>query len=89
VPYTYELGDNFPNPFNPATVIPFEIPWQTWVNLSLVDASGRTLRTFINREMQAGRHRHTLIGDGLPSGMYLVRLESEIGIRIKKITLNK
>jgi hypothetical protein len=87
VPYTFELGDNFPNPFNPSTIIPFEIPWQTWVNLSLVDASGRTLRTLIDREMQAGRYRHTLNGDGLSSGLYIVRLQTEAGIKIKKITL--
>ncbi len=86
VPYSFELGNNYPNPFNPATVIPFEIPWQTWVNLSLVDASGRTLRTLINREMQAGRHLYTINGYALRSGLYIVRLETEIGVKLKNIT---
>lgn len=89
VPYAYELGDNFPNPFNPETVIPFEIPWQTWVRMSLIDASGRTLRILIDREFQAGRHRQTLRAEHLPSGLYLVSLETEIGIKTKKITIIK
>ncbi len=89
VPYTFYLGDNFPNPFNPSTVIPFEIPWQTWVNLSLVDAAGRTLRTLVDREMPAGRHRHELQAEHLPSGLYIIRLVTDSGLLIKKISLVK
>ena len=89
VPYIFGLGDNYPNPFNPETVIPFEIPWQTWVRMSLMDAYGRTLRTLIDREFQAGRHQQTLRAEHLPSGLYLVSLETEIGIRTKKITIIK
>jgi hypothetical protein len=89
VPYTFELGNNFPNPFNPSTVIPFEIPWQTWVKMSLVDASGRTTRVLIEREYLAGRHLYTLDGVDLPSGLHIVRLETELGVRVKKITIAK
>lgn len=89
VPYTFNLGDNFPNPFNPSTVIPFETPWQTWVTLSLVDASGRTLRTLVDREMPAGRHRYELQADDMPSGLYIVRLTAENVRLTKKISLIK
>jgi hypothetical protein len=89
VPFTFELGDNFPNPFNPQTAIPFEIPWQGWVKMSLVDASGKTVRTLIDRELQAGKHMHVLLAEQMPSGIYVVRLETEIGVKTKKITVAK
>lgn len=89
VPYAFRLGQNFPNPFNPSTVIPFEIPWQTWVTMDLLDNSGKLVKRLVDSEVQAGRHKIRLNGEGLPSGVYMVRLRSDAGVEISKITLSK
>jgi hypothetical protein len=89
VPYAFALGDNYPNPFNPSTVVPFEIPWQTWVKMSLLDPSGKLVSELIDREMQAGRHHAVVDGSQISSGLYLVRLQTENGVLTKKITLSK
>lgn len=89
VPYTFRIGQNFPNPFNPSTIIPYEIPWQTWVTMDLLDSSGKLVMRLIDSEVRPGRHQVKLEADGLTSGVYLVRLQTDVGVEISKITLSK
>lgn len=76
---TYALEPNYPNPFNPSTFIPFELPESGWVKLSVLDLSGREVRLLVSGEQGAGRHVVPFDASGLASGLYLVRLETRLG----------
>jgi hypothetical protein len=70
----YVLAQNFPNPFNPETVIRFVLPSQAQTRLAVYDMSGRLVSTLVNATMEAGTHQVTFNGTGLSAGMYIYRL---------------
>ncbi len=76
------LFTNFPNPFNPATNIRFNLTQSTDINLKIYDISGRTIRTLVrNTKMSAGRHDLQWDGatdQGKPatSGVYFCQISS-------------
>lgn len=71
----YHLFNNYPNPFNPSTVISFSIPEREKVSLIIYDISGRTVAELVNGvEMSAGKHEITFEAKGLASGVYFYNL---------------
>ncbi|MFO7654456.1 MAG: FlgD immunoglobulin-like domain containing protein [Candidatus Krumholzibacteriia bacterium] len=79
-----------PNPFNPRTVLAFELPEPAPVALAVHDAAGRRVRTLLIGPLAAGRHE--LVWDGrddggrpLASGVYQGRLQA--GSRTSRATL--
>lgn len=70
------LEQNYPNPFNPRTTIPFSIPDDGQVVLRVYDTYGRAVATLVDAMLSGGRHILTFAGDGLPSGIYICRLEA-------------
>ncbi len=86
VPDDFRLLGNYPNPFNPATVVRFSLPAPAQVRLEVFDVLGRQCRTLDAGWMGAGHHN--LNWDGrddagapLPSGLYLLRLRAGDQIR--------
>lgn len=82
LPGEFALGANYPNPFNPQTVIAFELPTAATVSLRVYDLAGRLVATLVEGAAVAGTHTATWTGrgdDGLPvgSGVYLYRLTAE------------
>ena len=65
-----------PNPFNPTTAISFELRAASFVKLAVYDISGRTVTTLVDGWQEAGTHEVTFDGSGLPSGIYIYRLEA-------------
>ena len=76
VPKSYSLSQNFPNPFNPTTVISYELPVNSQVTLKVYDVLGREVRTLVDENKHAGSYRLTFNAGNLPSGVYFVRLET-------------
>lgn len=65
----------YPNPFNPQTLLHFEIPVAGEVNISLYDLNGRHLRSLLQSYHEAGSHTLRLRATAdMPSGVYLIRL---------------
>ena len=80
IPNGISLGANYPNPFNPATVIPFTLEERGHVTLSIYDTMGRRIAVLVDRMLSAGSHsvRWDAANDaGFPvaSGVYSIRLE--------------
>jgi hypothetical protein len=65
---------NYPNPFNPVTQIPFELPGQSRVHLAVYDVLGRQVAVLADRVYASGRHEVSLDASGLSSGVYVVRM---------------
>lgn len=76
IPDEFKLHANYPNPFNPTTVIKFEIPVDEYVSLKIFDASGKELYTLVNGFRQAGTYEILFNGIGLSSGVYFYRIEA-------------
>lgn len=72
--YMTRLYANTPNPFNPRTVIPFELAHEGNVRLELFDLRGRRVDTLIDEPMEAGRHEFIFQPRSLASGVYIYRL---------------
>ena len=75
IPKGFSLEQNFPNPFNPATVVKFSIPADANVKLVVFDIAGREVKTLADGKMNAGRHELSFSGAELSSGVYFYRLD--------------
>jgi hypothetical protein len=94
LPTTVELRGNYPNPFNPSTVISFALPAQQNVHLKVYDVQGRLVRTLVEGQLGAGRHQVPWNGrdDGgatAASGVYFYRLETNEGTKQGKMVMLK
>ncbi|MBN1895344.1 hypothetical protein JW906_12655, partial [bacterium] len=80
-PQRFDLLQNFPNPFNPSTEIPVQIPEKGHVALEVWNAGGRKVRTVFSGERQPGFYREVWRGEDdegnpVPSGVYLILLKT-------------
>ena len=88
-PDKFNLSQNFPNPFNPATKIEFQISNQSDVNLTVFDISGRLVSTLVNKNLQAGYYKIEFDGSKLSSGTYFYTLKADNNVSVKKMVLVK
>ena len=88
-PFVFRLSQNFPNPFNPSTVIGYQLPTNTMVTLKIYDVLGREVRTMVNERQSAGNYSVTLTAGNLPSGVYFCRLQAGSFTATKKLALLK
>jgi hypothetical protein len=65
-----------PNPFNPSTVISYELRAASFVSLKIYDTAGRIVATLVDGWRDAGEHQVTFDASNLPSGVYLYRLQA-------------
>jgi hypothetical protein len=93
-PSDIALLPNYPNPFNMSTRIPFELPAQSRVTVTVYDLLGRSVATLVDGEYPAGQH--VLTWDGttgrgqtVASGQYFVRLQTANKFQTRPITLLK
>ncbi len=83
------LEANRPNPFNPATTIPFTLAEDGRVRLRIFDARGRLVAQPMDAELAAGRHEVPFTAVGLPSGAYFYRVEVGDRLQTRKMMLLK
>lgn len=84
----FEAG-NYPNPFNPATVIRYSIPEGGNVSLKVYDILGREVAKLVNEFQEAGTHSVEFNGSALSSGIYFYELRSGNNVMIKKMLMMK
>jgi hypothetical protein len=86
----YELEQNFPNPFNPSTVIRFSIPERVKVTLRVLNLLGEEVGREIDGEvMESGKYEVNFQAKGIPSGTYVYRLEAGNYVKSRKMVLTK
>jgi hypothetical protein len=88
-PENFQLYQNFPNPFNPATTISFYIPWPSFVSVKVFDVRGREVETLVNERKNSGIHSIKFDAADLPSGVYFYQLQASTFTKTKKLMVLK
>jgi hypothetical protein len=86
-PLRLELEPNYPNPFNPSTVIRYALDRRARVRLDVTDVLGRKVAALESGIKEAGDHAAAWNAEGLGSGVYIVTLEAEGLVRSMKALL--
>ncbi len=81
------LSDNYPNPFNPATTIPFSLSSRSSTTLKIFDALGREVAVLVDRELSAGNYAYQWNAADKPSGVYFYQLRTGTTTETKKLLL--
>ncbi len=89
VPDKFDLGQNFPNPFNPVTEIPYEIANQGFVKLEIFSLQGQCVALLVNDFQKAGRFGAYFHSTSLAAGEYFCRLTFDGFWKQKKMLLLK
>ena len=93
-PMAFSLYVNYPNPFNAGTQIVYTLSEAGPVELAIYNVRGQRVRTLVQSVQAAGRYQ--IVWDGrsdsgtpLASGVYLSRLASAQGVRVRRLVLIK
>jgi len=89
VPQEFRFDAAHPNPFNPTTILRYELPELSYVHLRIYDVAGRSVATFVDGWRDSGVHEITFDGSLLPSGIYLARLQAGEFTAVQKLVLMK
>ena len=89
LPETMRLTQNYPNPFNPSTAIEWDLFAPMRVRLEVFDAIGRSVGVLVDGMRPAGTNTFRFDAGGLPSGLYVYRLQAGGETFTKTMTLTR
>lgn len=89
IPGEFLLQQNFPNPFNPATEIRFDLNRPGLTVLKIYNIVGQLVQTLVNQELPAGSYQVTFSAGNLGSGIYFYRLEQNGFSQVRRMILMK
>jgi hypothetical protein len=94
IPEVFALHQNYPNPFNPITTLRYDLPENSYVNITIYDMLGREIRTLVNTTRDAGFK--SVIWDatndyGKPvsAGVYIYQIQAGEFVQTRKMVLLK
>jgi hypothetical protein len=81
VPTAFRLSQNIPNPFNPRTVVAYEVPQSSEVAIRVYDVAGKLVRTLVDGSVEPGRYAVTWDGtsdggESVGSGVYFCVMDA-------------
>lgn len=85
----FGLTQNNPNPFNPTTIINFQIKEASDVTLKVYDVTGREIITLVNERLSPGNYERKFDGSALNSGIYIYKITAGNYEETKKMILIK
>ena len=91
VPTTFALHPAYPNPFNAATVITYDLPEESRISVVILDLLGREVAELVNHDQlqQPGRYTVRWNADKFTSGIYLIKMSTPQTTIIRKVMLVK
>ncbi len=81
----YTLGENYPNPFNKTTTLPFDLPESTFVSLKVYDVNGIEMAELAGKLFPPGRHTVEFHTEGLSGGLYFYTLRADRFVMTRKM----
>lgn len=88
-PTECKLLTNYPNPFNPTTIIEYQLPESGLVTIKVYDILGKEITTLVKEHKEAGVHTAEFNAGNLPSGVYICQITAGNTIQAKKMILTK
>jgi CubicO group peptidase (beta-lactamase class C family) len=89
IPDGFKLDQNFPNPFNPSTVIRYSLKENSYTTLKIYDALGKEIAVLVNENLKSGTYEIEFDASNLPSSVYFYKLTSGNHTETKKMFLLK
>jgi len=94
IPDKFALQQNFPNPFNPETLIRYQLAKVSNVKITIFNLQGQLIFSLVDEIQPAGYHKTRWLaidnsGNKVPSGVYLYRMETDHYFDVKKMILMK
>jgi len=88
-PNQFALSENYPNPFNPTTIIHYDLPKTVHVRLTVFDVLGREVAILVNELQQPGSKSVEFNSRALTSGVYFYKIAAGNFVQTKKMILMK
>ncbi|MCK4358759.1 MAG: T9SS type A sorting domain-containing protein [Candidatus Cloacimonetes bacterium] len=90
IPNEYNLYNSHPNPFKQTTIISYQVPEETFVEIAIYNILGQRVKTLVNSNKDAGNHSEIWNGEDennnlLPSGIYFYKITTDKYSKIKKL----
>jgi hypothetical protein len=89
IPDKFVLMQNFPNPFNPNTIIRYSVPKTSNVKLDVFDITGKKVASLVDEVKSAGNYRYSFDASNIAAGVYLYTLKTDGASFTKKMVLVK
>jgi len=94
IPGEFALYNNYPNPFNPTTVLDYDIPENSFVNVTIYDMTGRRVKTLVNANQSAGFKSvvwdaTNFVGQPVATGVYFYKIVAGDFVQMKKMAFVK
>jgi len=91
---TYRLYNNYPNPFNPTTIIKYAVPKESFITINVYNMLGEEVKSLVSRSVTAGEYQVEWDGTDnsgrrVSSGLYLYRMDSGEHIYTRTMSLVK
>jgi len=88
-PKEFALEQNYPDPFNPVTIINYQLPVDSWVTLKVFDLLGREVTTLANSPQSSGFKSVMFDASQVAGGVYFYRLSAGNFVEVKKMLVVK
>ena len=89
IPAEFRLFQNFPNPFNPKTLIHYQLSAESDVELTIYNIQGQKVDVLVNKKQPAGSYKVEWDASHLGSGMYLIHFKADRSAKVIKCLLLK
>lgn len=89
IPTQFSLSQNFPNPFNPTTLIQYSVPSESKISLKVYDVLGKEVASLVNETKPVGNYEVVFNAVGLSNGVYFYTLNAGAVSLTKKLIFMK
>ena len=89
IPNDFNLYQNYPNPFNPTTALEFDIAKSAIVNFTVYNISGQIVELISSKLYTPGNYEIKWEAGDVPSGIYLIQMQTESSKHVQKVMLLK
>ena len=89
LPTEVSLSNAYPNPFNPVTMLTYDVPSDMAVSMGIYDIRGRLVDELVNAMREQGRYEITWNANQHSSGVYMVKMTAGSAVKVQKVMLVK
>ena len=94
IPKEFSLNNSYPNPFNPVTILSYELPKDAMVNITIFDMMGRIVNNLVSSQQRAGDksvqwNATNNTGQPVSAGLYLYTIQAGQFRQTRKMVLLK